>query len=49
MNKEQTDFLKKLAPKATTQEERKQVYIDWLNKQVAIARIDDRRTAFGFY
>ncbi len=46
---EQTDFLKKLSPKATTEQERKQVYIDWLNKQVAIARIDDRRTAFGFY
>ncbi|MBS1904761.1 MAG: SurA N-terminal domain-containing protein [Bacteroidetes bacterium] len=42
-------LVRTLAPKATTDVERKQAIDAWIAKRATRAEIDDRRPAFGFY
>ncbi len=46
---EQEDFVKKIAPKAKTDAEKKAAYDAWVQKKMMHTFIDDRRVAFGFY
>ncbi|HET9135247.1 MAG TPA: SurA N-terminal domain-containing protein, partial [Candidatus Kapabacteria bacterium] len=46
---ELADFLKKIAPKATTDAEKQKALDAWIAKEVAHTAIDDRRVAFGYY
>jgi len=46
---ELADFLKKIAPKATTDVEKQKALDAWIAKEVAHTPIDDRRVAFGYY
>lgn len=46
---QQEGLVKKLAPKAATDDERKKAIEAWIAKKSIHADLDDRRTAFGFY
>ena len=46
---EEEDFLKKLAPKAKTDDDRKKALDAWVAEVLKHTPLDDRRVAFGFY
>lgn len=46
---ELADLQRSLAPKARTEKARIDAFAAWLRKSMKAARIEDRRTAFGYY
>lgn len=46
---EQEKLMMALAPKARSKRERTEAFAAWLRKAFKTARIEDRRTAFGYY
>lgn len=46
---ELSDFIKKIAPKATTDADKQKALDAWIAKEVSHTPIDDRRVAFGYY
>lgn len=49
LSMEQADLMEVLAPKARSQSKRIEAFTSWLKKAFKNARIEDRRTAFGYY
>jgi hypothetical protein len=49
MQMEQDNLQRALAPKGRSERERIEAFAAWLKKAFQRARIDDRRTAFGYY
>lgn len=46
---EQDNLMRALAPRAKSMRERTEAFAAWLRKVMKAARIEDRRTAFGYY
>ena len=49
MQYEQEDLFRALAPKAKSGKARHEAFATWFKKALQTARIEDRRTAFGYY